>query len=142
MKRIKILYTIQRQYETLGISSSNQPTQSNSFSKRVLFGFLVFECVIISQFVYIFYVADGFMEYMEGSCAAAASIIVFVCFAAIAFQKTTLFESIDNFEKLIGSSKSTVWNRINSNIFIIQFRSSNTLPHLSQFDPDRNRPRG
>lgn len=128
-RKIKILCTIQRQYETLGISSSNQPTRSYACSERVLFGFLAFGYAIVSQFVYIFHVADGFMEYMEGSCAAAASIIVFVCFAAIAFQKTTLFECIDNFEKLIGSSKSKIWNCMNSNIFKIWFQSSNTLHH-------------
>lgn len=66
----------------------------------------IFGWMIVSQFVYMFRVASGFLEYMVCICSISASLIVFVSFAAIAYRRATLFESIDEIEKLIDSSKS------------------------------------
>lgn len=106
---MKIFDTIQNRYATLGISRSYQSAQKYPFNERVLFGFLFFGWTIFSQFVYIFHVARKFLEYMEGTCAAAGCIMLFVCFATIVFKRTSLFENIENFEKLIDTSKTTVW---------------------------------
>lgn len=101
-----IFRTVRNKYAMVGISSSNQWTQKYSFNKRVCFGFLLFGCVAVSQLVYVFYVANGLMEYMECISTGSGTIIMFVCFAAIVFRKTKLFESIDEFEKLIDTSDS------------------------------------
>lgn len=106
--KIKIFQTIQRQYEILGISSTNQSNQKYSAEKRVFHGFLLFGCLLASQFVYIFHVASGFMEYVNCTCSIFATSIMFVCFAAIVCRKTTFFESIDNIEKFIKTSESTL----------------------------------
>lgn len=94
-------------YATLGICPSNQPTQTYPFSLllRVIFGFLLFGYLIVSQCVYTFYVANGFIEYVECICTTFSSIIVFVFFAAIVFRKTELFEIIENIESLIDTSE-------------------------------------
>lgn len=102
---MKIFQTVRKQYVIVGINLSNQWTQKYPFSKRVLFGFLLFGYLILSQFVYSFHVADGFMEYVECVSSTSAGILVFVCFAAIDFRKTTLFEIIDNIEKLVDTSE-------------------------------------
>lgn len=101
---MKIFGIIQMHYAILGISSSNQ------YSGRVLRSFILFGFSIAAHFVYMFRVADGFMELVESICATFGNIIMFVCFAAIAFKKKLLFECIDKIEKLIGTRKASLNN--------------------------------
>lgn len=99
---MKIFQTLQKQYAMVGISrSSNLSNQNYSFNSRTLIGFFIFGWSIFSHFMYIFYVANGFMEYMQGVCTTSASFLIFVGFAAIFFRKATLFKSIVNIEGLI-----------------------------------------
>lgn len=99
---MKIFRTLQRQYAILGVYPS---AQKYPFNARVFFGFLLLGCVSVSQFVYIFLVADGFMEYMECVCSTFTTFIIIVCLAAVISRKTTLFESIDDIEQYIDTSK-------------------------------------
>lgn len=106
---MKILKLLQRSYAIMGISPSkvslNQSTQKCPFNGRIIFGFLLYGCVILSQFMYIFYVANDFLDYVESIIATTSTIIMFICFAAMAPRKTKLFESIENIEKLIDMSE-------------------------------------
>lgn len=104
---MKFFQTVRKQFAVVGISStSDQSTQKYPYNEKVLLTFLTYGCTLVSQTVYIFCVASGFMEYMECVSALFAGTIIFVCFAAIVFKKRTLFESIDDIEKLIDSSKA------------------------------------
>lgn len=94
----------------------------------MLFGFLLFACLISSNLVYIFQVADGFMEYMESICATSASMIIFVCFAAIARRKPTLFKSIENTEKFIETRNDLVPNSFD--LFMISRLKTKIKRHL------------
>lgn len=94
--KMKVFELVQIQYETLGISPSNQLNQKYPFNERILFGFFLFGFLIPSQFVYIFYVADGFMDYMVSICSTSADTLTFVSFAAIVFRRSNLFECFDN----------------------------------------------
>lgn len=106
---MKILKTVQEHYVTLDIqSSSNQSIENKPFRVRIGFGFLLFEYLLISQLVYLYYVANDFMEYMDCISSISAGMILFVSLAAIVFRKTTLFESIDMIEKLIDTSKTAL----------------------------------
>lgn len=103
---MKIFTLIQTHYATLGIDRpSNQSTQTNPINNRILFGFSLFGCLISSQFVYIFCVANGFMDYIVCTCVTSESIIICVCLAAIVFRKAKLFGCIDNIEKLTNASE-------------------------------------
>lgn len=102
---MKVFQTIQKQYAILGINSSNQFTLQLPISKRVFFGFSSFFYGIGSQFVYIYFVANGFMEYMDCICSISAAVIMCVCMAAVVFRKAILFECIDDIEKLINTSE-------------------------------------
>lgn len=55
--------------------------------------------------MYIFYVASEFMEYVDSISAALATVIMSVCFAAIAFRKTKIFEFIDALQTIINESE-------------------------------------
>lgn len=102
---MNIFRTIRKQFAIVGISNtSNQSTQKMAFIKRIACSFILF-FTIVAQFLYILYVANGFMEYMEAICTFSASIIIFVSFMALAFKRTLLFESIDKIEKLVDSIK-------------------------------------
>lgn len=101
--KMKIFQTIQRHYVSLGISSSVSSIQKYPINTRVFIGFLLFGLNAASQLIYIIYVANDFMGYMEVICASSGSTIIFVCFAAIVHKMTLLFETIDSIEKLIDS---------------------------------------
>lgn len=98
---MKFFENIQKHYAILGISPSQQSTQKCLCNERIFFGFLLFGWLIFLHFMYIFYVANDLMEYIESICVTSACIIIFSCFATIVLRKTTLFEIIDNMEKLI-----------------------------------------
>lgn len=103
---MKIFQTVRRQYAILGIiRTSNQSIQKYPFTKTVFFGLSSVGCLIISQFMYIFYEANGFMDYINAICATSVTIIIFVCIAAIAFKRTVLFEHYDKIETLLDTSK-------------------------------------
>lgn len=101
--KIKIFAKVRRQYAIL--TALLQPAQSSQFSKRILFGFSLFVYVIASQVIYIFYVANDFMEYIECISSTSGGTLIFVCFAAIVFKRNLLFKSIDNIERFIDTSK-------------------------------------
>lgn len=102
---MKVFQKIQSQLAVLGISSiSNQSTQVYSFNERIICGYLLFGCTTISQFLYIFRAADGFIDYMECICTTSANLIIAVCFVAIVYRKTTIFECIDRTESLVDAS--------------------------------------
>lgn len=105
MIRLKIFRVIQRHFTILGIHPTNQSNQKNPTNKRIVVGFLLFACFIPSQYVYFFYVASDFMEYMECFCSMSASMIIFINLLAIVFKKTLLFENIEKIEKLIETSE-------------------------------------
>lgn len=67
---------------------------------------MLFASSTASQLVYISCVANDFMEYMECVGVISGNIIVFVCFAAIVFKRSSLFENIDKIEKHIDLSKA------------------------------------
>lgn len=94
------------QHAILGISPSNPSTQEHPVGGRVIFGFFLFVCLFVSQLEYIFHLTNGFMECVNCICAIATSAVIFVCFAAVAFRKTALFEAIDKIEELIDTSKT------------------------------------
>lgn len=107
---MKIFRTIRKRYAIVGITPLNQTTQKLPISERVFFGGLFFFCYYVSQFVYIIYVANDFMEYIECICELYASAIVFVCFVTIVFKRNLLFQNIDNMEKLIDISMMALNN--------------------------------
>lgn len=104
---MNLLQIVEKNFATLGLSPSNQIYPING---KVLFGFLVFECTTVSQFMYIFNVANGFMEYMEVVSATSGTIVMFICFVTIMARKTTIFESIDDINKLINTSEPIFFN--------------------------------
>lgn len=104
---MKIFQTFQKQFAILGISPDpNHSNRKYIFNEKLIFGFLLLGYMIVSQFVYIFYEANGFMEYVESICATSASTIVLACLANTVFRRALIFESIDNMETLIDTSRS------------------------------------
>lgn len=105
---MKVFKIVQRQYALLGISnSSNQTNHKYAFNERILFGFLLQGCALLSSILYILWEVNGFLDYMVSICTISANSLVFVCFMANVFQKTTLFECMNRIEKLIDSRENT-----------------------------------
>lgn len=104
---MKVFRTVQKKYEFLGICPSNESTQENAFNKRII-GFFLFGTNFALHVLYIIHEAHGYMDYMECINSTFTSIITSVCFGAIAFRKTELFECITNIEKFIDASESNI----------------------------------
>lgn len=105
-KTMKIFVVVQSHYADLGIRPSHPSTKKYPFSERVML-FLIFNgCTVVLHFVYIFCVANDFMEYVNCISATAATSIIFVCFGAIVVKRTLLFETIHILEKLIETSNA------------------------------------
>lgn len=106
---MEIFKIVRKHYVILGIRSTRLSTQNYRFSDniRLFFGLLLYGCSFVSQYVYIFYVASGFMEHMVCICTTAGNVITFVCFVAIAFRMNLLFKAIDNMNVLVNSSKKS-----------------------------------
>lgn len=105
--KMNIFEVVQRYYATLGITSSNQLTNNG----KIFAGFLVFGWCIALHAMYMFRVANDFIEYVECSCSLSANIIIFVSFLAVIFRRTSLFQIINNIRKLIDTSKDTLSNQ-------------------------------
>lgn len=103
---MKVFTNTQRYFAAVGICSSNEPTRELALNNRILFGFSLFGLTIACQFMFILYVADDFMEYMDCGCSLSATITMFVCFAADVTKRATLFGCIHNIERLIAASES------------------------------------
>lgn len=100
--KTKLLEIVQMHYTTLGICSSHQ---KHSFNKRILFGFILFGWVIVLHFMYIFRVANDFMDYMVCICSLSGNSITFICFVAAVLKSNLLFKIIDNMEVLVDASE-------------------------------------
>lgn len=102
---MKIFKLVQSHYTLLGINSMHQSAQKYPFNGKILIGFLLLGCSVALHFAYIFYVAEGFMDYMVCICSLCASFQITVCFAAFVFKWPLAFETIGNMEKFINSSE-------------------------------------
>lgn len=116
--RMKIFTIIQSQLAVLGITSSNQSAHYQyPMNRRVLFGFSLYGCCLVSLFGYLFHVANDFMEYVNSICTTSGISIMLFCFVAIVYKRTTLFDSIDSLEKLIETSKLRGENQNGTSIY-------------------------
>lgn len=99
---MKIFQIIQLHFTSLGIIRSDQHT----CNKKILVGFIIFWFAVGLQLEYLLFEANGFMELMECISSLSGSAIIFVCFAAIVFSRDAVFDSIDQIEEIIDSSKT------------------------------------
>lgn len=105
--KIEFFQTIQSNYAYFGITS-HKVAQQYPFNWRLLFGFILFGCSIVSHFIYFFREANTYMEIIDCICATSGAVITCICFMAFVFQMKTLFDSISDIEKLFVSSRSSL----------------------------------
>lgn len=104
---MEIFIGIRKQYAMLGIRpSSDQSHETVPFNGRILFGFVFFAWVIPSQLVYILVVANGFIDYVVCVLTISSAVIYFVCFAAVVFRQSTMFEAFDHLQTFVDASES------------------------------------
>lgn len=104
-KKMKIFQILEKHYAFVGISSSKQSPQKYPINGKNLACFLLLGYTISFQFVYTFQVANGFMEYIDCISAISSNIILCICLVTMFSEKTLLFESVEQIEKLIDISE-------------------------------------
>lgn len=107
---MRIFETLQEKYTVLGVSPSQHSTQGHALNAKTLFGFLLFGSSLISILLFISYVANNFMEYVQSICVFCGTIVLFVCFASIVFEMDIFCGIIVDIEKLIDSSKKILYS--------------------------------
>ena len=60
---------------------------------------------IILQMVYLFHVANTTRQYMDSIFMTAAGILIFISYLSMAINTTTIFDLIDDLEKVINASE-------------------------------------
>lgn len=98
---MKIFQIVRKQYAIVGLCSPSDHPHNG----KILVGFLLFACNLASHMVYIYRVADGFMEYMTCICSISATFTMFVCYAAFVYRKAKLFNCADELGELVETSK-------------------------------------
>lgn len=101
---MKIFQSIEDNLAILGISSY-QSIQVQPFNTRNVTTLLVFGLSVISNCVFLFHVADSFMEYTKCVYVVSTLITSFICFAHLVLKMPKLFEFIKNFEQIVEESK-------------------------------------
>lgn len=100
---MKILQTVQMNLETLGISSI-QSAQAFYNGKALLY-LLLCGSLIIMNCVFLIDVAKSFEEYTDSIYIASVSVAVFFSLLFLISRMASLFELIDNLEKIVDESE-------------------------------------
>lgn len=101
---MKICQRIRHHLTMLGI----EPTKSSQtfpLNPRLLFGFLLFNSAVLSTALYLVYLVNSILEYIQCFCILTALIEMSLCFTVIVLQKWRLFDYIECMERLINKSK-------------------------------------
>lgn len=101
---MKVFQKLSRQYAILGIRS-NATNPKHAFNERIHAGFFLFGCIIVTKFIYIFRVANAYMEYMECVSTTSGSIIVAVIYTHTVIISDEIFEVFGKIEQFIETSE-------------------------------------
>lgn len=99
---MKIFQIARLKFAILGIDSKQVPSRQNT---RLQLGFMISGLNITLCFMYVFYVANTFEEYVECINSTMGSVCSSMWFGLTVFQRPKLFEFIANAEKMIEISE-------------------------------------
>lgn len=98
---MKILQTVQKSFEILGIGCSNQ----SSIHAKYMGACLIYGVGITFSAVFLFCEASGFQEYTDNLYITTSLAVGFCCITNIFFKVNELFQLIDDVEETIGKSE-------------------------------------
>lgn len=93
-----------KKYAILGISK-HQSFQEYPFNGKISISFILLGCSIASHFLYLYFVASTFKEYIECISTTFAIFVISVCFTTMVFNMSLLFRTIDDIENIIDESE-------------------------------------
>lgn len=102
---LQIFRTIRRLLAFLGLNLNHSTEAYQLLNARLFLGSLVVSIATILYILYLFYVANTLIEYMQCIGILASVIENGICFTAIVFQSDYLFECVIQVEKTINASK-------------------------------------
>lgn len=96
---------VKANFAILGITA-HQSIQPNRFNDlKILMAFFMFGLAIILHFVYIFYVANTFDEYVECITLTSGKFVIFLFLFTVVYKMTTLFQLFDVIEEIKAMSE-------------------------------------
>lgn len=99
MKNHQIFYTIQKNFEILGISA-NQSLQKCPLNERILLGFVLLAMCLFSFLLYVFNEANSFMEYTQSVYLTGAVVLISFTNVIVVIQMKKLFDFIISVKNL------------------------------------------
>lgn len=116
---------VKANFALLGITAhqSIQPNRLNSL--KILMAFFMFGIIIILHFMYIFYVANTFDEYVECITLTSGKFVIVLFLCTVVYRMATLFKYLDVIEEIKAMSEyydNVILHRIkpNANFFRIE----------------------
>lgn len=86
--------------------TAHQSIQPNRFNDlKILMAFFMFGLAIILHFVYIFYVANSFDDYVECITLTSGKFVIFLFLFTVVYKMTTLFQLFDVIEEIKAMSE-------------------------------------
>lgn len=102
--KLEIFQTIQKNLSTIGIGPrSSMPMRI--FNRKILTAFLSLGLCIFCTLMHIFVEAKSFLDLCQSTYECSAFILVAFVLMALAFNSNELFETINDCERLVNSSK-------------------------------------
>lgn len=102
--RMKLFRSTQKSFAALGITP-NQCVQMHAFNGKNLTILFLYLLSCIFFFVYFFYVANNFREYVISIYMTSAAVVVAINYTTLVYHSLNVFKFIKNVEKMIDTSK-------------------------------------
>lgn len=99
---MKAFELIKKYYAKVGICAE-LATQSYPFNWQILFGFLSLSFAFVSQLDYISNDAKTFAEYTQAIYVCSFIILIFLSIVILVAKSVTLFEFMDDVDKIINT---------------------------------------
>lgn len=102
---MKLFQLIRKNFMALGIDSKQAFDSTKPYNKKILGCFFMIGLNNIFFLVYMFHIAESFLEYTESMYMASAAIVIGVIFICLVLKMKKLFELIDGIEKHINGEE-------------------------------------
>lgn len=99
-----IFQLTQRSFAIMGVYP-NLWLRTHAFNGNIIKTYFIYLSSCILFFVYFFRVANSFSQYVISIYMTSATVVVLINFTTLVFQSQSVFEFIENIEKLIEKSK-------------------------------------
>lgn len=99
-----VFQSLEENFAFVGITEK-QSRQKNPFNLRILMSSITFVVSLVFNFVFLFYIANDFEEYIESFYISTTMLGNSIVFANYVWKMPNLFKCFEGFRNIIGKSE-------------------------------------